>query len=175
MYRYLFMCIILSASTLRTTQRTPIRPHICVILLTLPSAPLLLQACEGLRPDVTHLSFQLLPYPWFATRQAPLYPAVTFPPLPKHVSTHRHHVRNTPSTIPIHRWIQSLLLWVPSPLFLLTLPCLSLSHSRAMPPWCPQCLWPILATAPPPPRRPPPPAPSPVGCISIRCRSMTRT
>ena len=32
-----------------------------------------LRACEGARPDVTHLSLQLLPYPWFA-RQRPLHP-----------------------------------------------------------------------------------------------------
>ena len=32
-----------------------------------------LRACEGARPDVTHLSLQLLPYPWFA-RQHPLHP-----------------------------------------------------------------------------------------------------
>ena len=34
-----------------------------------------LRACEGARPDVTHLSLQLLPYPWFA-RQRPLYPRI---------------------------------------------------------------------------------------------------
>ncbi|KAJ1412181.1 hypothetical protein B484DRAFT_422918 [Ochromonadaceae sp. CCMP2298] len=38
-----------------------------------------LRSCEGLRPDVTHLSLQLIPYPWFPLRQAPLYPHVRFP------------------------------------------------------------------------------------------------
>mmetsp|Transcript_21791 Transcript_21791/g.42884 ORF Transcript_21791/g.42884 Transcript_21791/m.42884 type:complete len:794 (+) Transcript_21791:80-2461(+) len=42
------------------------------------------QACQGKRPDVTHLSFQMMPYPWFHSKQAPLYPNVTFPKLPKH-------------------------------------------------------------------------------------------
>jgi len=32
-----------------------------------------------MRPDVTHLSFQLMPYPWFKRKQAPLYPHVKFP------------------------------------------------------------------------------------------------
>jgi len=38
-----------------------------------------LQSCESMRPDVTHLSFQLMPYPWFKRKQAPLYPSVKFP------------------------------------------------------------------------------------------------
>lgn len=38
-----------------------------------------LRHCEGLRPDVTHLSFQLMPYPWFRTQQEPLYPHIRFP------------------------------------------------------------------------------------------------
>ena len=33
-----------------------------------------------MRGLVTHLSFQLIPYPWFQTTQAPLYPHVVFPP-----------------------------------------------------------------------------------------------
>lgn len=39
--------------------------------------------------NVQHLNFQMLPYPWFEKRQAPLYPNVTFPSLPPHVSTDR--------------------------------------------------------------------------------------
>ena len=42
-------------------------PHVA------PIAARYLRACEGARPDVTHLSLQLLPYPWFA-RQHPLHP-----------------------------------------------------------------------------------------------------
>ena len=38
-----------------------------------------LQTCESKRPDVTHLSFQLMPYPWFKRKQTPLYPHVKFP------------------------------------------------------------------------------------------------
>eukprot|EP00750_Incisomonas_marina_P013886 INCI17561.3.p1 GENE.INCI17561.3~~INCI17561.3.p1 ORF type:complete len:685 (+),score=92.39 INCI17561.3:1325-3379(+) len=34
-----------------------------------------LQNCEGLRPDVVHLSFQLLPYPWFSETQKKRYEA----------------------------------------------------------------------------------------------------
>ncbi|OWZ08860.1 putative membrane protein [Phytophthora megakarya] len=45
-----------------------------------------LQVCEGTRPDVTHLSLQLLPFPWFP-RQHELYPTIMFPPLRPDVST----------------------------------------------------------------------------------------
>lgn len=38
-----------------------------------------LQHCEQQRKDVTHLSFQLMPYDWFASRQAPLYRSVALP------------------------------------------------------------------------------------------------
>ena len=47
-----------------------------------------LQVCEGQRPDVTHVSLQLMPFPWFP-RQHHLYPGVTFPPIPKTASTTR--------------------------------------------------------------------------------------
>ncbi|KAG3115906.1 hypothetical protein PI125_g5103 [Phytophthora idaei] len=50
-----------------------------------------LQACEGIRPDVTLLSLQLLPFPWFP-RQHELYPSITFPPMQRGVST----VKNSP-------------------------------------------------------------------------------
>ena len=38
-----------------------------------------LQQCLGKRADVTHLSLQLMPYPWFVPQQARLYPNVTIP------------------------------------------------------------------------------------------------
>ncbi|KAK1938203.1 Transmembrane protein 260 [Phytophthora citrophthora] len=47
-----------------------------------------LQICEGVRPDVTHLSLQLLPSPWFL-RQHSLYPNIIFPPIHQGVSTVR--------------------------------------------------------------------------------------
>jgi hypothetical protein len=37
-----------------------------------------LSNCDKLRPDVTHLNFQLMPYPWFK-RQEYLYPHINFP------------------------------------------------------------------------------------------------
>lgn len=40
-----------------------------------------LRNCEGLRSDVTHLSLQMMPYPWFPSRQAHLYSNVSFPNL----------------------------------------------------------------------------------------------
>ncbi|KAE9048430.1 hypothetical protein PR001_g241 [Phytophthora rubi] len=45
-----------------------------------------LQACENVRPDVTLLSLQLLPFPWF-TRQQKLYPDIIFPPIRHDAST----------------------------------------------------------------------------------------
>ena len=49
-----------------------------------------LQHCQAAREDVTHLSLQLMPYPWFAQQQAPLYPHIDFvPPFPG-VSTDRY-------------------------------------------------------------------------------------
>ncbi|GBG29410.1 Transmembrane protein 260-like [Hondaea fermentalgiana] len=47
------------------------------------------QACAGRRPDVTHVSFQMMPYKWFNMKQAPLYPDVVFPVLPSRMSTSR--------------------------------------------------------------------------------------
>ena len=44
------------------------------------------QTCEGLRPDVVHLSLQLLPYPWFS-RQRALYPFIRFPKVKSDAST----------------------------------------------------------------------------------------
>ena len=57
-----------------------------------------LRQCEGRRPDVTHLSVQLLPYPWFSRQKSAnspaLYPGVTFPPLFAGVSTHKRDEGN---------------------------------------------------------------------------------
>ncbi|POM71638.1 Hypothetical protein PHPALM_11771 [Phytophthora palmivora] len=50
-----------------------------------------LQVCEGTRPDITHLSLQLLPFPWFR-RQHILYPTISFPPMQSDVST----MKNSP-------------------------------------------------------------------------------
>jgi hypothetical protein len=44
------------------------------------------QGCEGKRPDVTHVSLQLMPYPWFS-KQRHLYPSVLFLPVSKDAST----------------------------------------------------------------------------------------
>jgi hypothetical protein len=40
-----------------------------------------LRECQGAAPGVTHLSFQIMPYPWFTDKQISLYPGVTFPEL----------------------------------------------------------------------------------------------
>ena len=37
-----------------------------------------LQACEGVRPDIQHVSFQILPFPWFK-EQHKLYKGIVFP------------------------------------------------------------------------------------------------
>jgi hypothetical protein len=76
------------------------------ILLTSPFLPLstcfsfvvalqvrYLRTCERRRPDIVHLSAQLLPYPWFE-RQHAAYPNVTFPPLFPGVSTHKRDNAN---------------------------------------------------------------------------------
>jgi hypothetical protein len=47
-----------------------------------------LQTCEGMRLDVVHITFQLIPYPWFQ-RQQPLYEAVHFPKIFAGVSTNK--------------------------------------------------------------------------------------
>lgn len=55
-----------------------------------------LQTCEHLRPDVTHLSTQLLPYPWFQ-RQHVRYPTVKFPAVLPDATTDkktRQHARD---------------------------------------------------------------------------------
>jgi len=46
-----------------------------------------LQTCENKRNDVTHVSLQLIPYPWFAQKQSQLYPSITFPHIFPDVST----------------------------------------------------------------------------------------
>ncbi|RLN50449.1 hypothetical protein BBJ29_000974 [Phytophthora kernoviae] len=45
-----------------------------------------LQTCEDVRPDVTHLSLQLLPFPWFP-RQHALFPTIKFPLIHRGAST----------------------------------------------------------------------------------------
>lgn len=53
-----------------------------------------LQVCEGIRKhDVTHISLQLMPYPWFQ-RQSHLYKNVTFPKILDNVSTNRLDMGN---------------------------------------------------------------------------------
>lgn len=48
-----------------------------------------LAVCEGLRTDVTHISLQMMPYPWWNSVQAKLHPGVVFPPILRGVSTKR--------------------------------------------------------------------------------------
>lgn len=63
-----------------------------------------LSHCERLRPDVTHLNFQLMPYPWFK-RQEPLYPHINFPDTNFNgVSTDRTSQGNT---ILVRRFLQA--------------------------------------------------------------------
>ena len=77
----------------RSKSGVVLRQYASLALSSLPSSALLLshtdldwnpvrylRHCEGQRPDVTHLSFQLMPYPWFAHKQAALYPKVHFTP-----------------------------------------------------------------------------------------------
>jgi hypothetical protein len=67
--RYLQHCEGVGSQVQRHFQRSPLRAFApAPANLLLPSTTL-----------VTHLSFQLMPYPWFAQTQAPLYPHVAFP------------------------------------------------------------------------------------------------
>jgi hypothetical protein len=63
-----------------------------------------LQSCERLRPDVTHLNFQLIPYPWFP-RQHRLgaHAGAVFPPMPAGVSTNRMDDGNTQLVLAVMR------------------------------------------------------------------------
>ena len=61
-----------------------------------------LQSCEHFRSDIVHLNFQLMPFPWFAHRQQPLYPTVKFPPLLPGVSTARASEGNA---LLVHRFL----------------------------------------------------------------------
>jgi len=45
------------------------------------------QTCEGMRPDLSLLSLQLMSWDWFVPVQRPNYPNVTFPGIRYHVST----------------------------------------------------------------------------------------
>lgn len=63
-----------------------------------------LSHCERFRPDVTHLNFQLMPYPWFK-RQEQLYPHINFPDTNFNgVSTDRTSQGNT---ILVRRFLQA--------------------------------------------------------------------
>ncbi|CAM9766485.1 unnamed protein product [Ectocarpus fasciculatus] len=53
-----------------------------------------LRVCEGLRTDVTHISLQMMPYPWWESTQADLHPGVVFPPILRGVSTKRESEGN---------------------------------------------------------------------------------
>ena len=62
-----------------------------------------LQTCENLSRNttslhsdvtLTHLNFQLMPFPWFEKQQAPIYPQVSFPPMFHGVSTQRMSTAN---------------------------------------------------------------------------------
>jgi len=53
-----------------------------------------MQQCTGMKKSVTHLSLQLLPFPWFRTRQRSLYPEVSFPDVFKNASTERASKQN---------------------------------------------------------------------------------
>ncbi|CAM9741979.1 unnamed protein product, partial [Choristocarpus tenellus] len=78
------------------------------ILSSLPSGALLLshtdldlnpvrylRVCEGARSDVTHISLQMMPYPWWERVQVALHPGVKFPPILPRVSTRRESMGNT--------------------------------------------------------------------------------
>ena len=59
-----------------------------------------LRECEHMRRDVTHLSAQLLPYPWFGRQNGKqgkpsLYGDVQFPAIKAGVSTNKYHEGNT--------------------------------------------------------------------------------
>ena len=47
-----------------------------------------LRVCEGHSPNMTHLNFQLMPFPWFP-KQIHLYPNTKFPSISNTVSTNR--------------------------------------------------------------------------------------
>ncbi|CAM9105270.1 unnamed protein product, partial [Hapterophycus canaliculatus] len=53
-----------------------------------------LRVCEGLRSDVTHISIQMMPYPWWESVQAELHPGVVFPPVLRGVNTRRNSEGN---------------------------------------------------------------------------------
>lgn len=67
-------------STLDGADALPIIPFIS----NAPTA-----VCEGFRSDVTHISLQMMPYPWWRDVQAKLHPGVMFPPILRGVSTRR--------------------------------------------------------------------------------------
>jgi hypothetical protein len=50
---------------------------------------------ENEQQTISHLNFQLIPFPWFEKQQAPLYPTIVFPPLFKGVGTNRMSKENS--------------------------------------------------------------------------------
>ncbi|CAM9812280.1 unnamed protein product [Scytosiphon promiscuus] len=53
-----------------------------------------LRVCENLRTDVTHISIQMMPYPWWDSVQAELHAGVIFPPILRGVNTRRNSEGN---------------------------------------------------------------------------------
>ena len=62
-----------------------------------------LRQCQNVRPDVVHLSLQMMPYPWFNVRQAPLYPGISFVESFNGISTDRYSEGNA---ILIHSFVR---------------------------------------------------------------------
>jgi hypothetical protein len=62
-----------------------------------------LRQCQNMRPDITHLSLQMMPYPWFIVRQAPLYPNISFVESFNGISTDRYSEGNA---ILIHSFVR---------------------------------------------------------------------
>ena len=74
-----------------------------------------LQLCEGIRKhDVTHISLQLMPYPWFQ-RQTHLYKNVAFPKILDNVSTNRLDVGNA---LLIRRFVEANMKSFPGGIYL---------------------------------------------------------
>lgn len=110
MSRFTFAMVlvwIVSREHIMTSLKEPSRgmivhDHATAVLASLPKNSLLLsysdlnwnsvrylQACENKRNDVTHLSLQLIPYPWFEEQQSTLYSHVVFPQIKADISTDR--------------------------------------------------------------------------------------
>lgn len=55
---------------------------------------MLAAVCEGLRKDISHISLQMVPYPWWETVQAELHPGIVFPAAFPGISTRRESEGN---------------------------------------------------------------------------------